>query len=131
VTEVYRKPTNSDLHLQFDSCQPKSVKNGIVNTLLHRAEIHSSCIEAYNKEMKTVERDLVKNKYPVSLIKNIYNKRKQQKGVEKEKVKPDATVAIPYVPILSKKIIKIGHCSNIRVVCSTSDTLSQNKIGEV
>jgi hypothetical protein len=26
VTEVYRKATNSDLYLQYDSCNPKSVK---------------------------------------------------------------------------------------------------------
>jgi hypothetical protein len=37
VTKVYRKPTNSDLYLQYDSSHPKRVKNGIVNTLLHRA----------------------------------------------------------------------------------------------
>jgi hypothetical protein len=116
ATEVYKKPTNSDLYLQYDSCHPKSAKNGIVNTLLHRAETHSSCNESYNREIVNVERVLEKNKYPISLVKNINRKRKQQR-VKKEIEKPDATVVIPYVPILSEKIIKIGHKSNIRVVC--------------
>jgi hypothetical protein len=99
VTEVYRKPTNSDLYLQYDSCHPKSVKNGIVNTLLHRAETHSSCTESYNREIANVERVLKKNKYPISLVKNINRKCKQQR-MKKENEKPDATVVLPYVPIL-------------------------------
>jgi hypothetical protein len=55
ATEVYRKPTNSDLYLQYNSCHPKSVKNGIVNTLLHRAETHSSSTDSYNREIANVE----------------------------------------------------------------------------
>jgi hypothetical protein len=30
-TEVYRKPTDSGLYLQYDSNHPKTVKNGIIN----------------------------------------------------------------------------------------------------
>jgi hypothetical protein len=41
-TEVYRKRTDSGLYLQYDSNHPKTVKNGIINTMLHRAETHSS-----------------------------------------------------------------------------------------
>jgi hypothetical protein len=39
-------------------------------------------------------------------------------------IQPEATVVIPYVPNLSEETIKMGHMSNIRVVCCTNDTLS-------
>jgi hypothetical protein len=84
-------------------CHPKSVNNGIVNTLLHRAETNSSSTDSYNREIANVERILMTNKYPISLIRNINRRHKQKK--KKETIKPEANIVIPYVPILSEKII--------------------------
>ena len=122
-TRVYRKPTNSNLYLQYDSAHPKSVKNGIVNTLLHRAETHCSDIKSYNTEVQLIEKVLVNNRYPRQLIRNINRKRKRKTTVEQENKKPDALVVIPYVPDLSEKIIRLGARANIRVVCKSGDTL--------
>jgi predicted GIY-YIG superfamily endonuclease/flagellar basal body rod protein FlgC len=127
TTRVYRKPTNSNLYLQYDSAHPKSVKNGIVNTLLHRAETHCSDIKSYNTEVELIEKVLVNNRYPRKLIRNIDRKRKQKKSTvdqeKEENKKPDALVVIPYVPDLSEKIIRLGARANIRVVCKSGDTL--------
>jgi hypothetical protein len=75
--EVYRKPTDSGLYLQYDSNHPKSVKNGIIITMLYRAETHSSTSTAYNQEIDRVKEIIINNKYPSPLIQNIINKRKK------------------------------------------------------
>jgi hypothetical protein len=62
TTEVYRKKTDSGLYLQYDSNHPKPVKNGIVNTLLHRAGTHSTLNVAKEREVELVKRTLVRNK---------------------------------------------------------------------
>jgi hypothetical protein len=69
-TEVYRKPTDSRLYLQYDSNYPKAVKNGIINTMLYRAETHSSTSTAYNQEIDREKEILINNKYPSPLIQN-------------------------------------------------------------
>ncbi len=38
VTSVFRKPTNTDLYVRWDSAHPPGVKIGILKTLLHRAQ---------------------------------------------------------------------------------------------
>jgi hypothetical protein len=49
-TEVYTKATDSGLYLQYDCNHLKTVKNGTLNNMLHRAETHSSnIIVAYNQ----------------------------------------------------------------------------------
>jgi hypothetical protein len=60
-TEVYRKTTDSGLYFQYDSNHPKAVRNGIINTMLYRAETHTST--AYNQEIDRVKEILIINKY--------------------------------------------------------------------
>jgi hypothetical protein len=60
-TEVYRKPTDSGLYLQYDSNHPKTAKNGIIITMLYRAETHSSNSTAYNQEIDRVKEILSNN----------------------------------------------------------------------
>jgi hypothetical protein len=68
TAEVYRKPTDTCLYLQYDSNNPKSVKNGIINTLLHRAHTLCASNSQLNAEIKKVESILIENKYPKKLI---------------------------------------------------------------
>ena len=42
LTSVYRKPTHTDLHLQWDSQYHLSAKSRLIKTLKHRAETVSS-----------------------------------------------------------------------------------------
>jgi len=122
-TEVYRKATDSGLYLQYDSNHPKAVKNGIVNTMLHRAETHSSTPSNYNQEVKKIDEILIRNKYPPKLIKNIKEKRKNKLKTTAEEKKPDATIVLPYIPRLSEKIKKLGNKNNIRVVFKSKETI--------
>jgi hypothetical protein len=79
--EVYRKKNDFGLYLKYDSSHPKPVKNGIlriVNTLLHRAETHSTLNVAKARDVEFVKKTLVRNKYPERLMENIENKRKNE-----------------------------------------------------
>jgi hypothetical protein len=122
-TEVYRKATDSGLYLQFNSNHPKPVKNGIVNTLLHRAETHSSSKSSLNTEVTKIHNILGQNKYPQQLINNIKNKRTRNKDKIREDTKTVGTLALPYVPRLSEKISKIAKKVNVRTVFSAKDIL--------
>jgi hypothetical protein len=93
-TEVYRKPTDTGLYLNYNSNHPKAVKNGIVNLLLVRAESHSSTPSAYKKEVRGVEKIMKKNEYPTELVRNIKIKRQQGKHKE-SKEKPLAAMVLP------------------------------------
>lgn len=121
-TEVYRKPTDTGLYLNYNSNHPKAVKNGIVNLLLSRAESHSSTPSAYKKEVREVEKIMKKNEYPTELVRNIKNKRQQGKHKE-NKEKPVATMVLPYIPRLSEKIQRIAKQANVRAVFSSRDTI--------
>jgi hypothetical protein len=105
TTEVYRKKTDSGLYLQYDSNHPKPVKNGTVNTLLHRAETHSTLNVAKEREVELVKRTLVRNKISRASWENIKNKRKNKKD-EGKKTKPDGTLIIPYIARLGKKLVE-------------------------
>jgi hypothetical protein len=52
TTEVYRKPTDTGLYLHYDSNHTRSGKNGIINTLLHRAHSHCTINTQLNAEIK-------------------------------------------------------------------------------
>ena len=123
TTEVYRKPTDSGLYLQYDSSHPYTVKNGIVNTLIHRAKTHSSDKAKYEKEINRVKSTLVENKYPTKLIDKIIKKREKEERKETEKKKPEATITLPYIPRLSEKMRRIGNQANIRIVFTSKNTL--------
>jgi hypothetical protein len=106
-TEVYRKPTNSNL-LQYNLTY--ECKNSIVNTHLHKAESLRSDINSYNTEVHLIEKVLMNNKYPKQLICNIKRKIEQKKNVaQQEQSKPDAVVVIPYFPNFCEKIIRFGR----------------------
>jgi hypothetical protein len=128
VTQVYRKPTDSGLYLQFDSNHPGAVKNGIVNTLLHRAKTHCSDEIAYNNEVKKVEDILASNKYPIRLVRQVKNMREKSGRKVDNTIKPEATVSLPYVPRLSEKIKKIASGLNIRAVFTSRNTIRSNLV---
>ena len=102
---VYRKPTNTDSYLDYNSNHPISAKLSVIHTLIHRAEQVCSTPEFLAKELHHLHRVLQDNHYPTQFI-------QQRKPQEKANKKPNpstvefiegARVVIPYIKGLSEQ----------------------------
>ena len=69
-TTVYRKPTHTDLHLQWDSHHSISSKYSVVGTLHHRAKTICSSPQLLQQEEDHLSRVLTRCKYPAWAIKS-------------------------------------------------------------
>ena len=61
---LYRKPTNMDQYLQWDSHHHLSAKYSVINALTHRARTVCNKFELLQKEMDHVRKALTHCKYP-------------------------------------------------------------------
>ena len=63
-TTVYRKPTHTDLYLQWDSNHTMTSKYSVVGTLHHRAQVICSSSELLQQEEKHLHQALTRCNYP-------------------------------------------------------------------
>ena len=63
-TKVYRKPTHTDLYLQWYSHHTTAAKYSVVNTLHHRAKAVCSDQQLLDEEEDHLQKVLTENKYP-------------------------------------------------------------------
>ena len=75
--EVYRKRTQTDRFLDFNSHHEKKHKISTASTLLNRACNLPSTADAKSKEVKYISDALKANGYPQSIISNILKKKKR------------------------------------------------------
>ena len=64
-TKVYRKPTHTDLYLQWDSHHAIAAKYSVINTLHHRARAVCSNKQLLKEEEDHLQKVLTENKYPM------------------------------------------------------------------
>ena len=64
LTSVYRKPTHTDLYLQWDSHHHLSAKYSVINTLRHRAKTVCSNHHLLKEEEDHLNRALSNCRYP-------------------------------------------------------------------
>ena len=81
-TCVYRKPTYTDLYLQWDSHHNLACKFSVINTLTHRARAVCSNSELLKTELKHIEEVLSHCKYAKWAIDRTLHL--QQEGKEKK-----------------------------------------------
>ena len=62
-TTVYRKPTHTDLYLQWESNHTVSLKYSVVGSLYHRAKAICSSPELLQQEKKHLKQALTRCKY--------------------------------------------------------------------
>ena len=67
-TNVYRKPTDTGLIMQYTSICPKSWKHGLINFYLNRALNICSSFTAFKDELTKIKNLLLKNQYSINLI---------------------------------------------------------------
>ena len=75
-TTVYRKPTHTDLYLQWDSNHTVSSKNSVAGTLDHRAQIIYSSPQLLQQEEKHLQQALPRCKYPSWVLNRVKIKTK-------------------------------------------------------
>ena len=80
-TTVYRKPTHTNMYLQWDSYHHLSAKFNVINTLSHRAKTVCSNSQLRKDEEDHLNKVLRRCKYPVWALNraNITQKKKKQK----------------------------------------------------
>ena len=85
-TSVYRKSTNSNLYMHWDSYAPKHWKIGTLRSLIQRAHIVCSTEVKYQDELKHITSVFTKiNGYPYSVVQQIRNKFKFNEVVNTER----------------------------------------------
>ncbi len=108
VTRVYRKPTNTNLYIKWDSAHPVSQKIGIFKTLLHQAKTICSTPETYEREEKLLFDIFLELNYPVSQLQMARAQVQSSSLVSHRKITKEKamTLSIPYIPGVSEHIAK-------------------------
>ena len=107
-TCIYRKPTNTNTLLHFDSVAPLKWKSGLVMCMLNRAKRISSSAQLFNAEVMKLKVIFELNSYPVQFFNRIY-KRFEQK--QKSQNCPEVEEEFKYnlkVPYVGKVSIDFG-----------------------
>ena len=113
-TTVYRKPTHTDLYLQWDSHHTVSAKYSVVGSLYHRAETICSSPQLLQEEEKHLQKALHRCKYPAWSLNRVKikskcsaNKKRKnttQTGQNNTNQKP--YMVVPYYRGLSESLKK-------------------------
>ena len=121
TTKVYRKPTHTDLYLNWDSHHPLSAKISVVNTLFYRAEVVCSDKDSLEAEQSHLREVLTANGYPPWAIQrgiNLIRRRPSRQsdrtdsGVKKQY---KGFLVVPYVQGLSEPYKRLLEKVGIQV----------------
>jgi hypothetical protein len=139
--KVYRKKTHTGRYLNYSSYHHPSHKISVIDALLYRAFIISDD-EYLEEEIKHVENSLVKNGYPLSLIKSRIERMRTRSQVQNQvKSDPNKRMILPYMgPIthhltsfLRRKLdCDFGFIPGLKVgqqICSHKQKEPPEKIG--
>ena len=121
-TTVYRKPTHTDLYLQWDSNHTITSKYGVVDTLHHRAKVICSSPELLQQEEKHLHQALTRCNYPEWVLKRaklISQTRKSKKQKNSTKDSSSSLTQRPYmvVPYYKGGGVKASRRSVANMVC--------------
>ena len=109
-TSVYRKPSHTDLYLQWDSHHTLTSKYSVIRTLQHRANTICSNPQLLQKEKQHLRNALKNCKYPTWALNRIQKKTKKQ---DRKQVPMNRTsnnnqkksyIVVPYYSGLSESI---------------------------
>ena len=115
LSSLYRKPTHTDLYLQWDSHHHPSAKLSVINTLKHRARTVCFNQQLLKKEGDHLNKALRSCKYPAwalnrANIKSKKNNRSKKNNINKNSNgnnKNEPYIVVPYMKGLGES------CKNI------------------
>ena len=112
-TSVFRKPTHTDLYLQWDSQHTISSKDSVAGTLYHRAKTVCSDPQLQNKEEDHLCQALQKCKYPIWAINRARiksqnpvrrtNSSSNNQSGQKKTINKNIYMVVPYQQGLSER----------------------------
>ena len=120
---VYRKPTHTDQHLQWDSHHNLSAKFSVINTLSHGAKTVCSNPELLKQEKEHLRKALTQCKYPKWALDKVEKRlnRSSNEAIDEannqgansthaatREVKSKGHIVIPYTQ---------GLCESIKKIC--------------
>ena len=126
-TSVFRKPTHTDLYLQWDSHHPLTTKYGVIGTLQHRANTICSNTQLLNKEEKHLKNALKNCQYPTWAINKMQQKTnnpaRKQTNNRNSNITQRSCMVVPYYGGLSESIKNIGRKFGVQVHCKGGTTI--------
>ena len=104
LTSVYRKPTHTDLYLQWNSHHHLSAKYSVINTLRHRAKTVCSNRHLLEEEEKHPNRALSNCRYPTWALNRarININRNKRKNTRMQNTNKRPYIVVPYMKGLSE-----------------------------
>ncbi|KAJ8911005.1 hypothetical protein NQ315_011270 [Exocentrus adspersus] len=123
-TNVYRKKTNTNRYLNFNSNHHLSIKKGVIKSLYDRAKLVSSNVNFFNQEKDHIKNILKENAYPINLVDKAFLQiENPSHNNNQQRQNPVANMTIQYIPGISEKLKKLGNNFNIRTAFKTNNTL--------
>ena len=111
--KIYRKPTNTNQLLNFNSNNPSNHKRSVVGSLINRARKLCST-EFQDEETENVRQALKENNYPKRFVNNVIENIKTpiDENVNLEKPR---YISAPYIRGTSERVNRIFLKYNIRL----------------
>ena len=126
-TSVFRKPTQTDLYLQWDSHHPLTSKYSVIGTLQHRANTICSNTQLLHKEEKHLKNALKNCQYPTWAINKIQqkinNQARKQTRIGRSSIIQRSHIVVPYYRGLSESIKNIGRKFGVQMHCKGGTTI--------
>ena len=130
-TTVYRKPTHTDLYLQWDSHHTVSAKYSGMGTLYHRAETICSSLHQLQQEVKHLQKVLHRCKYPAWDLNRVRIKQRSSAKRRSNTTKTGQNnpnqqkpyMVVPYYRGLSKSLKKICSRQGVQVYFKGGSTI--------
>ena len=129
-TSVYRKKTHTDQYLNFSSHHPLHHKQGVVRTLIDRAESIITDPEDKAVEYEHISKALVNCGYPKRVIRGVIRRRNTPKETSTTSKRPKdvnygnrTMVTVPYVQGLSEKVQRIFKRHGVQCALKPNHTL--------
>ena len=126
-TSVYRKPTRTDLYLQWDSHHPLTSKYSVIGTLQHRANTICSNTQLLYKEEKHLNNAFKNCQYPTWALNKIKQKIKnpgtRTTTNKNSNINQRSHIVVPYYGGLSESIKNIGKKFGVQVHCKGGTTI--------
>ena len=131
TTSVFRKPTHTDLYMQWDSYHAISSKYSVIGTLHHRANTICSSPELLQQEEHHLKKVLTKCKYPAWALNRVKIRMKTPAHKDQQKNKSCMTgnqkqnpyIVVPYYKGLSESLKRTCQTYGVQVYFKGGNTI--------